>query len=212
MISNTSPKRLIAMRGTTACAMATISRDVQRSPDGLRVIGSQGSLVLEAIVRNANDGCKGGAAAIICHMIRSSTAGHGSTQWAPMKLVPTNPTTKSYFETYGCYYRQAKSVWMFCEDPDPPKCVEESKQTPIEGDIFFDDEIWVDKTVPKLKKTQKKAVMDTPGIIGIQVSAMVGITVGIGIVIGMPRSRRNVEFFWYRLNENRRVEKTLVVT
>merc|ERR1719235_452831 len=69
-LSNSNPKRLVAMNAKTRepCAMATISKNVAVDGTTGRLMGNQYSTsILEAIVRSAGKECKGGAAAIICH-------------------------------------------------------------------------------------------------------------------------------------------------
>eukprot|EP00747_Dinoflagellata_sp_TGD_P084956 gnl/TRDRNA2_/TRDRNA2_162721_c0_seq1.p1 gnl/TRDRNA2_/TRDRNA2_162721_c0~~gnl/TRDRNA2_/TRDRNA2_162721_c0_seq1.p1 ORF type:complete len:466 (-),score=71.55 gnl/TRDRNA2_/TRDRNA2_162721_c0_seq1:108-1448(-) len=120
---------MIAMKGESPCAAAFYS-------------DSGSGYVLSRIIRNAGDSCKGGGAAILCHLIRSSKTKAGV--FTPLKVTTVNDDAvlKSYYESFGCTGQQGDSAvsYLHCNDPSPTKCDQYThKAFDIEGPGYFGD-------------------------------------------------------------------------
>eukprot|EP00746_Dinoflagellata_sp_MGD_P038330 gnl/MRDRNA2_/MRDRNA2_192242_c0_seq1.p1 gnl/MRDRNA2_/MRDRNA2_192242_c0~~gnl/MRDRNA2_/MRDRNA2_192242_c0_seq1.p1 ORF type:complete len:349 (+),score=61.37 gnl/MRDRNA2_/MRDRNA2_192242_c0_seq1:51-1097(+) len=110
---------MLAMNGDIPCAAAFYSD---------AAMNEKNTFYLSGLIGNAGDTCRGGGAAILCHLIRNSNDIWGS--FTPLKLnVPANePLLKRYYEAFGCssiakgLFSLKKEEEMVCGDPDPKKC------------------------------------------------------------------------------------------
>eukprot|EP00747_Dinoflagellata_sp_TGD_P208204 gnl/TRDRNA2_/TRDRNA2_81714_c0_seq1.p1 gnl/TRDRNA2_/TRDRNA2_81714_c0~~gnl/TRDRNA2_/TRDRNA2_81714_c0_seq1.p1 ORF type:complete len:388 (-),score=54.74 gnl/TRDRNA2_/TRDRNA2_81714_c0_seq1:93-1094(-) len=147
-LTNTSwPLPLLAMNDETPCAAALSSSAEMNEQD---------TFFLLALMGSAPDQCKGGGAAILCHLIRNSQNKKG--EFSPLQVVPVlnEPRSKQYFESFGCketfsdellkMLEKAKAAgavpaftapWL-CEDPSPSKC-DHYVDVAFDADAYFGD-------------------------------------------------------------------------
>jgi hypothetical protein len=121
---------VLAMHSGKPCS-AALYTDAQTN--------DQDTFVLNKFIRNAGDDCKGGGAAILCHLIRNSH--NRKSEFTPLKMfpIPGEIGLRRYYESFGCTEPSsllgsilgipmgdipmfAGSVPLVCEDPNPKRC------------------------------------------------------------------------------------------
>merc|ERR1712176_584326 len=161
------------MSGNTPCAVAIVSKN--QSPENPI---DAGGTVLESIIRSNEERCQGAATAIVCHNIYNSMKGQARPTWEPARLVPTNDATRRYFETYGCTGDKTRTPGMICHDRYPPQCAKHIGDKLVEGDLFFDDQIW--------EGASEKTLPDLTSIYGL---TLAGLLSGVGMIVVLFRVR-----------------------
>lgn len=134
---------VVAINGEkAACAAALYTPPQTNDADTFHLV---------KLIRNAGDECKGGAAALLCNLIRNSRNKEG--EFSPLKVnpIPNQPDSSRYFQSFGCtepnpvlrgldalmghgmnnFYRP-----LFCTNPDPPKC-EAYADVAFDGGAYF---------------------------------------------------------------------------
>lgn len=181
---------LLAMRGGTPCAAATFSDANQNEHNSYELL---------QIISNAGPGCKGGGAALLCHLIRNSK--DKSMNYSPLKVLPNpnDPLSKRWFESFGCKephpvlrildditgYMPLTSGPAVCEDPSPKKCAKYD-DIALDADGYFgqirsgSDSSW------NLSEPAQSKVISIP------LTGLIGLFVGCGATLALFRSRRGV--------------------
>jgi hypothetical protein len=127
---DTAVLSIMAMNGGTPCAAALYTDPTRNDQD---------TYMLNKFIRNAGDTCKGGGAAILCHLIRNSH--NGKHESSPLKMfpIPGEVGLRRYYESFGCTEPPslfsaimgipkgdipmfAGTVPLVCQDSNPKRC------------------------------------------------------------------------------------------
>eukprot|EP00747_Dinoflagellata_sp_TGD_P195446 gnl/TRDRNA2_/TRDRNA2_64122_c0_seq1.p1 gnl/TRDRNA2_/TRDRNA2_64122_c0~~gnl/TRDRNA2_/TRDRNA2_64122_c0_seq1.p1 ORF type:complete len:278 (-),score=18.52 gnl/TRDRNA2_/TRDRNA2_64122_c0_seq1:36-869(-) len=140
------------------------------------------TFVLEYLIRDASEHCRGAGAAILCYLIRHSKDKEG--KFSPLKLTPPPEEDRHlalFYKSFGCignYFAEPFYEAVHCDDPNPPKCEDHV-------DNFFDADAYYGSFVGSAPGSLVQSYQ-------IPTQALFGSIATFGILLGLLRSLRGI--------------------